>query len=93
MSANLHARAGRPLISLDLSQANAIARHLIGEPFAAQLDMIVGQIMGGPIVHAVFDALYRIGASMPTFNTPDPIWGNASVDEIVNARLGAMGIV
>jgi len=23
----------------------------------------------------------------------DPIWGNASMDEIVNARLGAMGVV
>lgn len=93
MSANLQARTGRPLISLDLSQANAVARHLIGEPFATQLDAIVQQIMGGPMVQAVLDAMYRMGASMPTYNVPDPIWGNASIDEIVNARLGAMGVV
>ncbi len=92
MSSNLQARAGRPLISLDLGPANAKARFAIGEPFASQLDMIVMQIMGGPMVQSVINALNQVADRMPTFNTPDPIWGNASVDEIVNVQLGAMGI-
>jgi uncharacterized membrane protein YkvA (DUF1232 family) len=93
MSSNLQQRTGQPLISLDLAPANKGARFLIGEPWVSQLDIRVQQIMGGPSVQAAFDTLLRMGARIPTFNVPDPIWGNASVDEIVNARLGAMGIV
>lgn len=93
MSSNLQARTGRPLISLDLGPANANARNAIGEPFAAQLDAIIMQTMGGPLIQQVMAALNQVATRMPTFNTPDPVWGNASVDEIVNARLGAIGIV
>jgi len=93
MSSNLQRTAGRPLISLDLTAANAQARHAIGEPFASQLDMIVMQIMGGPLMQTVMNALNLVASRMPTFNTPDPIWGNASPSEIANVRLGAMGVV
>jgi hypothetical protein len=37
--------------------------------------------------------MLRMGAAMPTFNVADPIWGNASIDDVVQARLGAMGVV
>lgn len=93
MSSNLQQRTGRPLISLDLSPANKGARYLIGEPWASQLDVRIQQILGGPSIQTVFETLQRMGATMPTFNVPDPIWGNASIDDIVTARLGAMGIV
>jgi hypothetical protein len=92
MSANWQQRSGRPLISLDLAPANRHARLLIGEPFASQLDMRVQQVMGGPSVQSMLEMPMRVGVAMPTFNVPDPIWGNASIDEIVNTRLGAMGI-
>jgi len=92
MSANVQARSGYPLISLDLSQANAAARQFIGDPVGPKLDTLVTEIMGGPMVQDVLNAWYQLGARMQTFNTPDPIWGNASIDDIVNTRLGAMGI-
>jgi len=92
MSSNLQARTGRPLISLDLGPANAAARNAIGEPFASQLDTIVMQTMGGPLVQSVINMLNQVATRIPTFNTPDPYWGNASNEEIVNLQLGALGI-
>jgi hypothetical protein len=42
----------------------------------------------------MFNAMLR---NLPFMAQPlvdrDPIWGNASIDEIVTARMGALGIV
>ena len=83
-------QTGRPLLSLDLTEANRIARWLIGEPVATQLDLIVAQALQGPLIQQVLAMLPALGSTLPT---PDPIWGNASIDEIVNTRLAAMGVV
>jgi uncharacterized membrane protein YkvA (DUF1232 family) len=82
-------QVGRPLLTLDLTQANRIVRWLIGEPGASQLDVIVAQALQGPLVQQVMAMLPSLGY---TLQTPDPIWGNASIDEIVSTRLGAMGV-
>jgi hypothetical protein len=42
------------------------------------------------IIQQVFATLPMLGSSLAT---PDPIWGNASIDDIVTTRLGAMGVV
>jgi uncharacterized membrane protein YkvA (DUF1232 family) len=76
---------------MDLSQANAMMRTLIGEPLATQLDMVVMQTFMAPRLQGVISQPWPRHA--PLSMGPDPIWGNASIDEIVNARLGAMGVV
>jgi uncharacterized membrane protein YkvA (DUF1232 family) len=93
MSMNYQAQTGQPLLSLDLSLANLNARHLIGEPFATQLDMQVQQIMNGPMVQNLYQLMAQWGARMQNLDVPDPLWGNASINDIVNARLGALGVV
>lgn len=92
MSTNLQAHTGWPLLSLNLSVANANARNLIGEPFATQLDMRVQQIMGGNLVQTFYEAMAKYAVPAQTLQIRDPIWGNASVDDIVRVRLGALGI-
>jgi uncharacterized membrane protein YkvA (DUF1232 family) len=88
-----HQQTGRRLLPLqmDFSQANAMMRTLIGEPVATQLDMAVAQTFVAPQLQDVIRQLSQWNAALPM--GPDPIWGNASIDEIVNTRLGAMGVI
>ena len=86
---------GVALLPIDLKSANQGMRYLIGEPAASQLDMIVAEKLGAS---NLMNAINAIAASAmtagPMFSSgPDPMWGNATMDEIVNARLGAMGVV
>ena len=87
--------SGTPLIGIDLTAANTSMRAIIGEPFASQLDNFVAEKFGGVrndnVLAAMMRALAAAGPMMA--QTRDPIWGNASTQEIVNARLGAMGVV
>lgn len=81
---------GRPLIEQDFSQANQGIRLLIGEPIASQLEARVGITVGQAMLQRL---LSQFSTRAFSFGSgPDPIWGNASIDEIVNTRLGAMGI-
>lgn len=93
MSLNCQQRMGRQLVQMDLTPANTAVRRLIGEPIASQLDGIVAGILQGPSIQAALNQLLALAPRFNTFNTPDPIWGNASIDEIVTARMGALGIV
>ena len=83
---------GRPLLGLDMTQANQVMRQMIGEPHASILDQHIGMALAAPMMNQFFSSFQSF-----TFNRPfvdrDPIWGNASVDEIVNVRMGALGIV
>lgn len=90
-------KAGAPLLPVDLTQANAFARQLIGEPIASQLDATLASAKGSPTFLGMLQQLMSMGAgALPFASGPtqirDPIWGNASVEEIANVRLGAMGI-
>jgi uncharacterized membrane protein YkvA (DUF1232 family) len=84
---------GTPLLPLNpgMSKVNQQIRMCIGEPMASQLDMIVQATLGMPTFQQVLDQLRRFNGSLPL--GADPMWGNAGIDEIVNARLGAIGIV
>lgn len=82
-------RTGKPLLSVDLSVANRSARQIIGDEFATKIEQYVHQQMGNAAMMQILQALARYKT---TLNTPDPIWGNASVDDIVRTRLGMIGI-
>ncbi|MHC4250874.1 MAG: hypothetical protein ACYS9X_17240 [Planctomycetota bacterium] len=86
-------QTGRRLLMQDLSRANQGIRTLIGEPVASQLDGLVSSTLGRPNIATLLAALIggQLPASPVVYN--DPMWGTASVDEIVDARLGAMGVV
>jgi len=85
-------QTGRTLIPIDMNRVNALMRNLIGEPHASMLDVAVANVLSKPSIQQSLLSLLHTGAG---FNMagPDPIWGNASMDEIVNTQLGAMGVV
>jgi hypothetical protein len=82
---------GRPLLQQNYTQPNQGMRRLIGEPAASMLEQHVGIILGNAMMQRMMGQLVNHG--FPGFGaSPDPIWGNASVEEIANVRLGALGI-
>jgi uncharacterized membrane protein YkvA (DUF1232 family) len=87
-------QTGKMLIPVDLNRANEFARYLIGEPGASMLDTAVMNVLGGPTIQQTLVNLINTGAGAG-FNMagPDPVWGNASMDEIVEVQLGAMGMI
>jgi uncharacterized membrane protein YkvA (DUF1232 family) len=85
-------KTGVPLLATDLTQANLLIRVLLGEPTASTLDFSVMNLIQGPNLQSVIQQLISLAGSAP-MNVPDPMWGNASIDEIVDARLGALGVI
>jgi uncharacterized membrane protein YkvA (DUF1232 family) len=85
-------QTGKPLIPMDLTLANQIIHGMIGEPQASILDVAVETLVNGPNNQQSFNFFQSLGHKF-NITGPDPIWGNATMDEIVNARLGAMGVV
>ena len=88
------ARWGRPILTQNLTPANLSMRQFINESIVMQIE----QRVGATIANSLFaQALEQIAASGWTIGGADtswdPMWGRASIDEIVDARLGAMGIV
>jgi uncharacterized membrane protein YkvA (DUF1232 family) len=90
ISDNYMQRTGQALIPANLTSANRAIRILIGEPQASQLDLGIGATLQAG---AIQQWLGR--AQLPLVAPPvrDPIWGGATIDEVVDARLGAMGVV
>ncbi len=85
------ATLGRPLLQQNFTQANQVIRGLIGEPGASILEQRVGVTVANAMMQRVIGQ--AVGAGFAFGAGPDPMWGNASIDDIVNARLGAMGVV
>jgi len=84
-------RTGTGLLSPNIGPSNLMMRVIIGEPHASMLDAAIAAARQGPALQNLINQLARgLGGPM---TVPDPIWGNASIDEIVNARMGALGIV
>jgi uncharacterized membrane protein YkvA (DUF1232 family) len=84
-------RTGAGILSPSIGPSNLMMRAIIGEPHASLLDASIASARQGPALQNLVNQIVR-GIGQP-MNVPDPIWGNASIDEIVNARMGAMGIV
>lgn len=83
--------SGRPMLQQNLTAANQAMRGLIGDPVVSVLEQRVGLTVANAMMHRVMGQIAGGQMAFPT--GPDPIWGNASMDEIVDARLGAMGYV
>jgi uncharacterized membrane protein YkvA (DUF1232 family) len=91
----LHAQqVGTPLLSIDLGPANRVMRQLIGEPVASQLDVHIGQTIAGQLMQTSLQQLMNFGGP---FSLGMPDYGNYisqyEIDQSVNVRLGAMGVV
>lgn len=84
--------AGHSLLEQNLTPLNQAIRQLIGAPIAAQLEARVGVTIAQAMMQRMMTQFAAVGA-FSFGGGSDPIWGNASIDEIVNARLGAMGFV
>ncbi|MEE9253628.1 MAG: hypothetical protein V3U43_01715, partial [Pseudomonadales bacterium] len=82
---------GQPLLQQNFTHVNQIIRVWIGEPGATQLDQGVGVWVANAMMQRVIGQV--VGEGFAFGAGPDPMWGNASIDEIVDARLGAMGVV
>ena len=82
---------GRPLLAQNLTAANQGMRGIIGDPVVSILEQQVGVTLANAMMLRILGQLTGGGFAFPA--GPDPIWGNASIDEVVNARLGAMGVV
>jgi uncharacterized membrane protein YkvA (DUF1232 family) len=90
LSINQQQRTGTPLLTQDYSEANRIIRNVIGEPLASILDTTVASVQRQPTFLDAFAQLARFQA--PPLPVRDPVWGNASIDQIVKVKMGAMGI-
>jgi uncharacterized membrane protein YkvA (DUF1232 family) len=86
--------SGRPLFSRNLGAANASIRNLIGEPAASQIDMYVGSRLEADPMTQMVRALTAMSAHRGAFPIPqrDQIWGEQSTEEVVEARLGRLGL-
>src|SRR5262245_34965045 len=83
--------AGQSLLEHDIAAANRGIRNLIGEPVASHIEQKVRVTIDSAHVQR---ALQRIATDKPvSFGTDsDPIWGNTSLEELVDMRLGALGL-
>lgn len=88
------ATAGKPLLEPghNVTQANQLIRGLIGEPMASQLDSQVGVTITQTLMKKIIGQ-FSGAAGFNFGGGSDPIWGNASIEEIANVRLGAMGVI
>ena len=82
---------GRPLLQQNLTAANQGMRGLIGDPVVSILEQRIGMTLANVMMQRLLSQITAGGVVCPS--GPDPIWGNASIDDIVKARLGAMGVV
>jgi uncharacterized membrane protein YkvA (DUF1232 family) len=91
LSEGYRERTGTSLLSPSIGSANAVMRAVIGEPHASFLDAAIAGVRQGPALQNLINQI--VGNMGQPTSLPDPIWGNASIDEIVNARMGALGFV
>jgi hypothetical protein len=81
---------GRLLLAQDLTAANQAMRGFIGDPGVSILEQRAGVTLANAMMQRLLGQISAGGVAFPS--APDPIWGNASIDDIVKTRLGAMGV-
>jgi uncharacterized membrane protein YkvA (DUF1232 family) len=86
--------SGRALFSRNLKAANESIRNLIGEPAASQIDMYVGTRLNADPMTQMMRALTALSSHRGAFpiSARDEIWGERSTEEVVEARLGRLGL-
>jgi len=85
-------KKGNPIFPLDITKANMFIRGLFDVPTGMMLDAAVANVLNGPTIQQSLQNLFN-HASVFEMSQPDPIWGNASISEVVDAQLGAWGVV
>ncbi len=83
------------LITQHIASFNPIIRNLIGEPQSILLDEYVQDILNGQQIKTVLEQLLTVAQRVPSFTMEHynhPIWENSTTDEIVNARVGVLGV-
>lgn len=92
ISNTYHSQTGHSLMPFDMTQFNSIIRIFLGAEAVQMLDAGVASVLNMPNMQDYINNLF-VAFSGFTMNQPDPIWGNASIEEITNTRLGAMGVI
>jgi uncharacterized membrane protein YkvA (DUF1232 family) len=85
-------QTGQTLLPNDMTNANRVVRVLLGDINGNILDASVMNLINGPSIEQTLNALLS-NYNMFNVSGPDPIWGNASISEIAETRLGAMGVI
>ncbi len=91
LSDRYKARTGNSLVPVDLKEANKMVRALIGEPQAGMLDEAIQEALGESSVNQSLEDLLSLVPGIDV-SGPDPIWGDASPDEIAKTQLGTWGV-
>jgi len=82
---------GVPLISFNLTPFNNEVRGVLGENIAQMIEMAIISVFQTRAVQNPFMQL--VDQYNSTMYINDPMYGTCSVNDVVNARLGAMGVV
>lgn len=90
---DLHkSQTGESLMALETHEDNAFVRRLIGEPFASILDDRVSATLASASMRKNITQMLIVLGQLNLSSGPDPVWGNVRTSEIIDARLGAMGL-
>lgn len=92
LSNSYREQTGNTLLPMDLTRINQFIRGLIDEPLSSMLDVRVANVLDSSDIQQSFLSLLGSGSGF-NITGPDPMWGHATMDEIVDARLGALGVV
>ena len=97
LSSQYKLKTNGTLISDQVAAFNPVMRNLIGEPHATILDGYIQNILYTQPVKSMFEQLLTAVLKAPSFSVDrynnHPIWGNATTDQVVNARMAQLGFV
>jgi hypothetical protein len=65
---------------------------MIGEPIASQLDAMLEGTAQTPWSSGFPQGLHGMPGSLSMPDRGHPMWGGASIDQIVNVQMGVLGI-
>ena len=80
-------QTGKSLLPIDAHETNTFIRRLIGEPFVSILDEHVATTLDGLSEKLNINQILVALAQMNLPSVSEPIWGSASVTEIIGARI------
>ena len=92
ISDRYRSQSGKSLLPLETHEDNAFVGRLIGEPFVSILDDHVSATLDDPDLQQNIEPMLSALGQMNLSSGPDPIWGNVGASEIVDTRLGAIGL-
>lgn len=84
-------QTGFSILNVDMTAVNDMVRELVGEPHASLLDAGVADKLDTPEMENSMLALLDSGKGF-RMTGPDPIWGNVSMNDLLDSKAGAWGI-